>query len=59
MHGLTDRDHRSLAFVAPGALRAVLQELLRAGYAGVLTMEIFSEEDFLSSLQALQAAHDA
>jgi sugar phosphate isomerase/epimerase len=60
IHGLAERDHRSLAFAAPGALRAVLQELIHAGYDGVLTMEVFSEEDFLTSLEALEvAAHDS
>lgn len=54
IHGIADRDHRSLAFAAPGQLRAVLHELIRAGYDGVLTMEVFSEEDFLTSLEALQ-----
>ena len=28
-------------------------ELLRANYEGVLTLEIFSEEDFLSSLEVI------
>lgn len=60
IHGLAERDHRSLAFAAPGALRAVLDELIHAGYDGVFTIEVFSEEDFLSSLQALEAAsHDS
>ncbi len=49
IHGLAGRDHRSLAFVPPQALRAVLQELIQAGYRGVLTVEVFSEDDFLAS----------
>ncbi len=60
IHGLAERDHRSLAFAAPGALRAVLNELIHAHYDGVLTIEVFSEEDFLTSLEALEAAaHDS
>jgi sugar phosphate isomerase/epimerase len=59
LHGLAERDHRSLAFAAPDALRAILQELIHKEYTGVLTMEIFSEDDFLSSLTALEAVHDA
>lgn len=60
IHGLAERDHRSLAFAAPGQLRAVLQELIHAGYDGVFTIEVFSEEDFLTSLEALEAAtHDS
>lgn len=56
LHGLAERDHRSLAFAPPGQLRAVLEELMQAGYRGVLTIEVFSEEDFQTSLQALEAA---
>ncbi len=60
IHGLAERDHRSLAFAAPGQLRAVLEALIHARYDGVFTIEVFSEEDFLSSLQALEAAtHDS
>lgn len=59
IHGLAERDHRSLAFAAPGQLRAVLDELNHARYDGVFTIEVFSEEDFLTSLEALEAArHD-
>ncbi len=56
IHGIAERDHRSLAFAPPDRLRAVLRELLEAHYTGVLTLEIFSEEDFLTSLSALQEA---
>jgi sugar phosphate isomerase/epimerase len=55
IHGLAERDHKSLAQVAPEKLRTVLDELLRVNYTGVMTLEIFSEEDFLSSLEALKA----
>jgi sugar phosphate isomerase/epimerase len=54
IHGINGRDHQSLAHVPPEKLRAVLLELLRANYTGVLTMEIFSEADFISSLEAVQ-----
>ncbi len=53
LHGIAERDHASLKHVEPAKLRAVLTELVRAEYRGVLTMEIFSEEDFLTSLAAL------
>src|SRR5512138_458208 len=49
MHGIAERDHRSLAFMSQEKVRAVWQELLRANYEGVLTLEIFSEDDFVSS----------
>jgi sugar phosphate isomerase/epimerase len=54
MHGIAERDHRSLAFMPQEKVRAVWQELIRARYEGVLTLEIFSEEDFLSSLEVIE-----
>jgi sugar phosphate isomerase/epimerase len=53
LHGIAERDHRSLAFMPEEKVRAVWEELLRAKYEGVLTLEIFSEEDFLSSLEVI------
>src|SRR5512138_2869058 len=53
MHGITERDHRSLKFMAADKVRAVWQELLPTKYEGVLTLEVFSEEDFLSSLEVI------
>jgi sugar phosphate isomerase/epimerase len=32
----------------------VWNELVRANYEGVLTLEIFSEEDFISSLEVIE-----
>ncbi|MBI1794468.1 MAG: sugar phosphate isomerase/epimerase [Chloroflexi bacterium] len=54
MHGLAERDHRSLAFMPEEKVRAVWDELVRADYKGVLTLEVFSEEDFLSSLDVVR-----
>jgi sugar phosphate isomerase/epimerase len=56
MHGISGRDHKSLAHIPPEKLDAVLRFLLEEQYSGVMTMEIFSEEDFCSSLDALDAA---
>jgi sugar phosphate isomerase/epimerase len=53
IHGVAERDHKSLAHVPPQELQAVLQLLLDADYQGVLTLEIFGEEDFTSSMGAL------
>jgi hypothetical protein len=50
IHGLAERDHRSLAFMPEEKVRAVWDELIRAQYTGVLTLEIFSEEDFISMI---------
>lgn len=54
MHGLAERDHRSLAFMPEEKVRAVWNELVRADYKGVLTLEVFSEEDFLSSMDVVR-----
>lgn len=54
LHGIAERDHRSLAFMPLEKVRAVWDELLRAEYEGVLTLEIFSEEDFLSSMEVIE-----
>ena len=50
------RDHVSLAYVAPAQLDAVLRCLLDLRFGGVLTLEVFGEEDFWSSLTAVEAA---
>jgi sugar phosphate isomerase/epimerase len=55
IHGIAERDHRSLAFMPLEKVRAVWDELIRVKYAGVLTLEIFSEEDFLSSMEVIKA----
>ena len=54
IHGIAERDHRSLAFMPQDKVRAVWDELLHLKYAGVLTLEIFSEEDFLSSMEVIE-----
>ncbi len=54
LHGLADRDHKSLALVPPEKLHPVIELLLREKYSGVLTLEVFGEDDFSSSLEALK-----
>ena len=55
IHGIAERDHRSLAHMPHDRVRTVWDELVRQNYTGVLTLEVFSEEDFLSSLQVIEA----
>jgi len=55
IHGIAERDHKSLAQVPQEELRVVLNELIRSDYRGVLTVEVFSENDFLTSSAALEA----
>jgi len=54
IHGIAERDHRSLAFMPQEKVRAVWDELIRAKYARVLTLEVFSEEDFVSSMELIE-----
>jgi sugar phosphate isomerase/epimerase len=56
IHGISGRDHKSLAHVQPAQLDPVLRFLVEKRYSGVMTLEIFSEEDFLSSLEAVTAS---
>jgi hypothetical protein len=54
MHGIAERDHRSLMSMPYEKVCAVWKELIRTNYQGVLTLEIFSEEDFLSSMEVVE-----
>lgn len=54
LHGIAERDHRSLAFMPQEKLRNVWDELIGMEYQGVLTLEIFSEEDFISSMKMIE-----
>jgi sugar phosphate isomerase/epimerase len=62
LHGVSDdpnqtaRDHRSLALMPPSAVDSVVHLLLRNRYSGVVTLEVFGEADFWSSLEALHAS---
>jgi sugar phosphate isomerase/epimerase len=54
LHGVADRDHRSLAVTPRAQLAAVAREL--EGFAGVVTLEVFGQDDFDSSWVAWHAA---
>ena len=54
LHGIAERDHRSLAFMPQEKVQIVLRELIRTNYQGVLTLEVFSQDDFLSSLDTIE-----
>ena len=54
LHGLNEgRDHQSLAHLPSAQLDAVVRWLLETKYGGLVTLEIFGEADFVSSLHAL------
>ncbi len=64
LHGVVDdptashRDHRSLEHTDPAQVDRVVQFLLAQNYRGLLTLEVFGENDFRSSLHALHASLD-
>lgn len=54
LHGVqAGQDHRSLAHMAPAALDPLIRFLLQHNYPGIVTLEVFEEADFTSSLRAL------
>lgn len=51
----TGRDHRGLDFFPAADGRRMLQTLVDARYRGVVTLEVFREQDFEASMRVLQA----
>lgn len=58
IHGIDGRDHKSLAHIPDAQLDPVLAYLVKQCYRGVLTLEIFSEEDLVTSLGKLSGSFD-
>lgn len=58
IHGISDRDHRSLSNVPFDEFTRVLSFILQSGFKGVMTIEVFGQEDFESSLAVLQDGFD-
>jgi len=59
LHGIhAGRDHQSLGHVPPEALDRVVHYLIDRAYTGVVTLEVFGEANFTSSLEALSASAD-
>jgi sugar phosphate isomerase/epimerase len=58
LHGIADRDHKSLKHMPAEKVKAVW-DVLTAAYSGVVTLEIFSQADFESSLAVLTAIMEA
>jgi sugar phosphate isomerase/epimerase len=53
LHGIKERDHQSLEHMPQQKIDQLFRHLLKHNFSGVLTLEVFSEEDFLSSMQAV------
>ena len=58
LHGLAERDHRSLAHMPTERIDAILHPLWDAGFSQTITLEVFSLNDFLTSHQAIIESHD-
>jgi sugar phosphate isomerase/epimerase len=58
LHGIGDRDHQSLLHQGRGRVASIVELLSARGYAGVLTLEVFSREDFLTSRQLVAEVVD-
>ena len=56
LHGIGERDHQSLGHAPAEKLDPVLRCLIEQLYHGVLTLEIFSEADLHTSLEAITAS---
>jgi sugar phosphate isomerase/epimerase len=53
LHGIKERDHQSLANMPGNRIDDFFRTLLKSNYSGVLTLEVFSEDDFNTSMQAM------
>jgi sugar phosphate isomerase/epimerase len=55
-HGTDDtgRDHRGLEWFPEADAKRMLRTLVSAQYSGVVTLEVFREQDFETSLQLLE-----
>lgn len=59
LHGVGSRDHQSLRLMTRAQVEPVARRL-KAAFSGVLTLEVFNEQDLAESLEALrQAGEDA
>ncbi len=56
LHGIGTRDHQSVAHLPVDDISAFLATLEEFSYTGVVTLEVFDEDDLNSSLRALQQA---
>lgn len=56
IHGVAERDHKSLIHVSLDELKRVLNVIHQSGFDGVMTIEVFNEEDFSSSITQINLA---
>ncbi len=54
VHGIGTRDHQSLQLMRKDSIDDLIGFVLEHNYQGVLTLEIFSENDLTTSIQAIE-----
>lgn len=53
LHGIDTRDHQSLRHMPIDNVKTVIGKLIEKNYSGVVTLEVFSQDDFFSSMEVL------
>lgn len=54
LHGIGTRDHQSLTHQPFEQVQTLMRTLIKKEYSGVLTLEVFNQEDFESSMKVLE-----
>ena len=54
LHGVGTRDHQSLTHMPKETVKRIISELMDRAYRGVLTLEVFNEDDFQSSMEMIR-----
>ena len=54
LHGLDERDHSSLAHMTDAQVDGIIHTLLAEDFTGVLSLEVFGEADFQSSIKSAE-----
>ena len=58
LHGLEKRDHKSLHHMPAATLDAILHPMWDIRFSPLITLEVFSLDDFLNSHQAMLESHE-
>lgn len=58
LHGLAERDHRSLIHMSHECLDAIMFPIWESKFSGAVTLEVFKFDDFRTSHQALLASYE-
>ncbi len=56
IHGVAERDHKSLKHVELEELKRVMNVIHQSGFNGVMTIEVFNDEDLRGSIEQLNIA---